>query len=256
MKKSMLFVVILIMAILMSPVNFAQASADKVSVKDEQNKVIDVNELTPYMNYRKTNFVILKEKMNKPRIFPIIEIATSLLYGHARPYRQVNSKSINCYGYSVVIPWWMNPGDGDGISNIQNQAAIDNYFKHVNVVAQAVIADGETNQLYFKGSKAPTTYAKWRILTSRTAPINAEEHRIALRVGWHDFNSNGHVDLNGNEADYHFMVQTNTGGWAEKHGQQPSINDGTINPSTFSWDLGSYKGFYNSTTVYLAVRVY
>lgn len=42
----------------------------------------------------------------------------------------------------------------------------------------------------------------------------------------------------------------------EKHGQMPSINDGNIDPSTFSWDLGSYKNFYNSATVYLAVRVW
>jgi hypothetical protein len=93
-------------------------------------------------------------------------------------------------------------------------------------------------------------------LSSRTAAINSEEHRIALRVGWHDYNKNGHVDLATNEADYHFMVQTSTGGWAEKHGQQPSINDGAINPSTFSWDLGSYKNFYTSATVYLAVRIW
>ena len=93
-------------------------------------------------------------------------------------------------------------------------------------------------------------------MSSQTSPIYSLEHRIALRVGWIDVNSNGNVDLGTDIADYHFMEQVNTGGWAEKHGQQPSIYRGMINPSTINWDLGSYQNFYNSSTVYLAVKTW
>ncbi|AIQ30581.1 hypothetical protein P40081_22240 [Paenibacillus sp. FSL P4-0081] len=57
----------------------------------------------------------------------------------------------------------------------------------MNYVANLVVQDGNTNSLYF--------IPGWRILSSRTAAVNADEHRIALRIGWIDTNGNGKVDF-------------------------------------------------------------
>lgn len=228
-------------------------------VKDSEGNPIDIDAVKKLMNYHETNFEALKEaseiQIDMGKLLSSFALTTSSDYGHAWSYIQEDSDTINCYCYSLNAPFRMNPGDGDGVSDVSSQKTLDSYFKDVNVMANAVIADGEITQLYFKGSMTGTTYSKWRILSSKTASVSSEEHRIALRVGFHDYNDNGHVDMYNGEADYHFMVQTSTGTWAEKHGEEPSINVGYIDRSTYSWDLGSTKGFYNSSTVYLAVRV-
>ncbi|NEW04889.1 hypothetical protein GK047_02500 [Paenibacillus sp. SYP-B3998] len=141
-----------------------------------------------------------------------------------------------------VTGWALNPGDGDGVSNVNDAG----YFTNINYTAGLIVNDGNYNQLYLKDS--------WRILSSRTAAINSDEHRIAFRVGWIDTNKNGKVDISSDLVDYHFMVQNDTGKWSEKHGQQASINTGITDPSSFSWNLGSYSNFYNSATVYIAAR--
>lgn len=165
-------------------------------------------------------------------------------YGNAWAYVQNNSTSINCYAYSVRFPAWINPGDGDGTPNYNDSG----YFTNVNYTAGLVVADGNTNGLYFK--------SPWRTLSGLTSAVNSDEHRIALRVGWIDLNNNGTVDISSDLVDYHFMLQNNTGKWSEKAGQTPSKNTGITNPSTHSWDLGNYKNFYNSSTAYIAAKVW
>ena len=62
--------------------------------------------------------------------------------------------------------------------------------------------------------------------------------------------------------DYHFMRQTDIGEWGEKGGSRPSVNRGAINPAMVSWNLYYNDGtlamanFYNSSTYFLAVRLY
>lgn len=187
---------------------------------------------------------LLVPEIVSPTFEPTSPITTLSAYGHAWPYTAVNSSSVNCYGYAVKIPWRMNPGDGDNVSNVYDSG----YFTNVNYTASLVAADGNTNPLYFKSG--------WRILSSRTAAVNDDEHRIALRVGWIDYNGDGKVDLSGDIVDYHFMLQNSSGLWSEKHGSTPSQNTAISNPSTFTWSLGGYSGFYNSPTVYIAAKVY
>ena len=63
---------------------------------------------------------------------------------------------------------------------------------------------------------------------------------------------------------YHFMVQTNTGDWAEKRSAQgPSANLEAIDPALVNWNSYELDGitvamtnYYNSATVFLAVRLY
>ncbi|MBT2284138.1 hypothetical protein J7E78_11375 [Paenibacillus polymyxa] len=164
-------------------------------------------------------------------------------YGNAWPYYAVTTTQPNCYGYALKLPWAWNPGDGDNISNVYDTG----YFTNPNVGAALIIKDGTSNPSYLKSG--------WKKLSSRTAAVTDEEHRIAFRVGWIDANGNGKVDVGADLVDYHFMLQNSTGRWSEKHGQQPSINTNISDPGTFSWDLGSYKNFYNSSTVYIAAKI-
>ena len=131
----------------------------------------------------------------------------------------------NCYSYAIgEYGASYNPGDFSG-----NSFDISN----VHSVANSVISDMET-----LGRSA-------RIIDNYNSAISDNEYRIALRVGYY----NEYI------CDYHFMVQTSSGKWAEKHGPGGSTvlhNKG--NPNTISWDLpGFMNGFYNSEIVYLAV---
>lgn len=55
--------------------------------------------------------------------------------------------------------------------------------------------------------------------------------------------------------DYHFMVQTSTGQWAEKHGRAGTsiCHEMGMTPDTISWDLGNREGYYDSEIIYIAV---
>lgn len=153
-------------------------------------------------------------------------------YGAAWPYKATSSTSVNCYGYAANFGWFLNPGD---IYYYYGSPIVDG--DSVNTIATYVLQD--------LGRAGRTS----RIISSATASVNSDEYRMALRVG-----------QDSNVYDYHFMLQCSDGGWCEKHGSSPSIYDGNINPSTFSWNLYYTDGtlyksnFYNSATVYFAVK--
>lgn len=221
---------------------------DNTIIMDEEGNQFTLGELKA-----KTN-VILPDNPNKYgegdnnniKISPHHDLVAPLAsaYGHAWPYTAENRESVNCYGYSVKLPHALNPGDADGVSNVTDAK----YFTDVNYTAGLVVKDGNYNGLYFKPG--------WKTLSSRTAAVTDEEHRIAFRIGWIDANGNGKVDLGADLVDYHFMLQNSTGKWSEKHGKSPSINTNISDPSTFSWDLDTFKNFYNSSTVYIAAKVH
>lgn len=155
-------------------------------------------------------------------------LATSSVYGAAWPYTYISATNINCYGYASRFSRFLNPGD---ISYTPNSPIGSGAKPGVSTVANYVLSDlGRAGR--------PS-----RIISSANSYVNLNEYRIALRTGYQY-----------GIYDYHFMLQTSNGGWCEKHGSQPSIYDVYINPSTFRWDLGSLKGFYNSKTVYIAVK--
>ena len=84
-----------------------------------------------------------------------------------------------------------------------------------------------------------------RLLDSYDSPIKSNEYRIAVAVG----------PQNDSNWDYHFMVQTSTGMWAEKHGPGgETIYHSEGNPDTISWDLGDHKGYYGDV-IYIAITI-
>jgi len=90
-----------------------------------------------------------------------------------------------------------------------------------------------------------------RKLSSQYSAVGENEYRIAMRIGIHEYELNdGGL---GYDLDYHFIVQTNSGGWAHKQGLYPSEYLGLINLNTRSWDQDSKINFYDSDTIYFAV---
>ena len=102
----------------------------------------------------------------------------------------------------------------------------------VDAVAEAVI-----NDMHEIGRKA-------RIIENFDSEIADDEYRIAVRVRENPkyyMDQNGFIRL---DWDYHFMLQTSSGKWAEKHGPGGnSILHESGNPSTLSWDLDFRIGY-------------
>lgn len=148
------------------------------------------------------------------------------------PVEELRKSYPNCYSFAIQeYSRSYNPGDFSGNPVLWGSS--------VAAVADSVISDMEA-----LGRGA-------RIIDGYDAPIHPNEYRIAVRVGRLHYYENGkHMLL----WDYHFMVQTSDGRWAEKHGPGgESIQHKTGNPDTLSWDFGSLIGFYNSPIIYLAV---
>ncbi len=171
--------------------------------------------------------------------------------GAAGPYRNVTSKKINCLGYALRLNEW---GDlsiqfGDSVYDVceETVAYINNLPKNCRVLESG---------------------------TSYTSFVRTNEYRIALRIGEHTITRkllaiDGTVQtITQRIIDYHFMEHLNTGKWAHKPGEAPSIN-GITNPETYNWYLRystwnvnlnqyveeTYNQFYDSTIIYIAVAV-
>ena len=92
-----------------------------------------------------------------------------------------------------------------------------------------------------------------RRISSYDSPIRENEYRIALRVSEVVYVEEGGRKIC-KDWDYHFMVQTSSGNWAEKRGRSgATVCHPSGNPSTISWDKGEIKGYYTGTIVYFAV---
>lgn len=149
--------------------------------------------------------------------------------GAAWFYTPEFSPNVNCYGYASKFSKFINPGDI--------------YYEEGSPISRGEQADVDTVANYVLQDLQKVNRPS-RIIDSATAPINSDEYRIALRVG----NQNG-------TYDYHFMLQCNNSGWCTKAGSTPSVYLGRINPSTYIWNLGYIVNFYNSKTVYIAVKI-
>ena len=157
--------------------------------------------------------------------------------GVAPEYKQISesnsdrSKNPNCYSYAIgYYDQSYNPGD---FSKPFTDFTVD-------AVAEAVKSDLEA------------LGRNCRPINSYNSPIADNEYRIALRVSEPKFI----MTPKGLQFDwdYHFMVQTSTGNWAEKHGPGgATVFHESGNPSTISWDCGSTKGYYTSEIQYFAI---
>ncbi len=155
--------------------------------------------------------------------------------GAAKPYVDMpgseDETSPNCYAYAIGSPVNEQPGDTSG--------RYPTKWYDVDDVGQSVKADLEA-----KGYSV-------REISGPNAKVYDNEFKIALRVGTKPYYFNpytGEILF-----DYHFMRQTDTGQWAEKHGHGgPSILwDAGMTPDTIPWTLGG--PYYDSDIIYYAV---
>ena len=159
------------------------------------------------------------------------ELSTGV--GAAQKYRYSDGNTTdpqNCYTYAINMKGSFDPG-----SQSRTKPAADN---DVDAVATAVIAD--LNSL---GRSA-------RIIDGPNDPIYDNEYRIALRVGTNPFQYVGNIPL----YDYHFMVQTATGQWAEKHGTEGTsiLHPHGLTPDDLTWTLYGEE-YYDSKIIYFAI---
>ncbi len=137
----------------------------------------------------------------------------------------------NCYSYALgYYDQSYDPGD------------FSTPFKEFTVDAVAQAVESDLNALG-RG---------YRPIESYNSPIQENEYRIALRVSQPKLI----ILPNGPKLDwdYHFMVQTSTGAWAEKHGSRGKTEIHTKgNPSTLVWSLGDGKEYYSGKILYYAI---
>lgn len=233
-KKILSTLTALALTLSLSTIAFASDLNKSDKIKTSTGKLVNKSEIQKYINCNpvvdndaiKTILDEIDSKQNNKH--NRVKRSDSN-YGAAWPYTAQNSRRINCYGYASRFNKFINPGD---ISNSGGSPISHGEESPVDKVAQYVIEDLE------RASRGG------RIIDSATAPINSNEYRIAVRMG----NQQG-------VYDYHFMLQCSDGAWCDKPGQTPSRYLGFIDPSRYSWDLGTYiKNFYNSETIFIAVQ--
>ena len=174
-------------------------------------KIIDCN----IFAYCASNPINKKDPTGNFEIFALIATATVAFcvasfaerlteptsdVGSAQPYIEMpgsdDPTSPNCYAYAIGSPFNEQPGGASG--------RIPSNWNDVYDVAKSVEAD-----LVVKGYTV-------RQIAGPDAKVYDNEFKIALRVGTQPF---GYDRYTGQPYyDYHFMRQTNTGQWAEKHG--------------------------------------
>ena len=156
--------------------------------------------------------------------------------GAAKPYVDMSGSNDeaapNCYSYAIGSPVNEQPGETSG--------RIPTNWNDVNDVGKSVEAD-----LKAKGYTV-------RKISGPNAKVYNNEFKIALRVGTQPYAYNKYT---GKLCyDYHFMRQTDTGQWAEKHGY---AGDSVLwlpemTPDTIPWTLYG-KPYYDSKIIYYAV---
>ena len=156
--------------------------------------------------------------------------------GAAQPYVDIpgsdDPTSPNCYAYAIGSPVNEQPGGTSG--------RIPTNWNDVDDVGKSVEAD-----LKAKGYTV-------RKVSGPDAKVYDNEFKIALRVGTQPY---AYDPYTGNlYYDYHFMRQTNTGQWAEKHGYggESVLWDVGMTPETIPWTLGGVP-YYDSEIIYYAV---
>jgi hypothetical protein len=153
-------------------------------------------------------------------------------YGAAWAFQNLGAGEPNCFGYALNLSY--------------SPKLTMNYGDSVETVASRVI------------SRVNSLNRSIRIISGPDANIAHNEYRFCMRVG-------NHADYPIlYRCDYHFWVQTNTGGWAEKNGKYKVFHSPVyVNPSTASWDMPSvdssgnktgtlYSNYYDSDPVYFA----
>jgi len=179
---------------------------------------------------------------NRPNMS--ITYTASQPYGAAWAHRQLSASSgLNCWGFALG-----------------KNTSIETVFWRSGALT---LSDIDLANLFGNYSVQNNYVSSMRLINSATAQIDSNEFRVAFRgKKTYVYNSS---TLRYELYIYHFMVQTNTGGWSHKPsvgthvgGQainRASVNEGNINPSSNgSYWLNWVSLPDSSSTMYFAVK--
>jgi hypothetical protein len=169
----------------------------------------------------------------------------------------------NCLSYALrdtdAIDFLDIYGNEDEIQEILDQGVQDAQNALLELTAQRVTD-------YVEENKESLAIASFRRIGSYDAPIDeARDYRIAMRVGFGNFLSEGELGEMGIpvDSDYHFWVQSSDGSWSQKFNYIPSSPvPGTsrdTDPGQYPWQMGTDWGtlasdYYDSDVVYFAAE--
>ena len=156
--------------------------------------------------------------------------------GNAPELTMISDSSINCFGYAIGVDHW-----------------VELYTVDTDTLDE--VAQHAINSAWREGV---TIYK----IESYDAPIMHDEYRICMRTGDHN-----------DEYDVHFMKQVyelvdgnKVAKWADKISSLPMTTDRNVrteDPSTIKWpawgevlfwEIKLYENFYDSDTVFFAVK--
>ena len=147
-------------------------------------------------------------------------------------YIKEQSTKQNCYSYAFRLPHSANPGDYSAKSNSDYMFKTKNKYTPDEITKYIERDMKELNKSV-------------RVVDSPKDKLD-DEYIVAMKTSTKVIPSIG-------VADYHFAVQLSDGTWADKPGQTPSRWN-KINGTAVTWDLGNIKDYYNTETVYFAVK--
>ena len=156
--------------------------------------------------------------------------------GAAKPYVAVpesNEPGINCYAYAIGYDKLIDPGFTNG---------------YVAYSCKSI----EMFTIYIMEDLINLGYTV-RILLGPNSKVYSNEFKIAFRMG-PQFKD--HFVMSALDYNYHFMVQTASGQWAEKDGQYKGsvLHPAGVTPDDIKWEFNG-EPYYYEYTVYLAVGI-
>ncbi len=178
------------------------------------------------------------ETLNPSIYIETRDIPTSNTYGCASEFIRYSSihdwRFIrNCYAHAFNFDVEENKAEyfPEGyLDEIRNQTySSDLLYKMANLVI---------NDVFINYNRSA------RLIDSYTSPIYEFEYRVAMRLSYNEETLK--------TEHMHFLKQTNTGSWDEKHESSVNYEHKNFNPTLDSWS-GMDGNNYNSDTIYFAV---
>ena len=145
-------------------------------------------------------------------------------------YIQIDSEKINCYGYAFGLDGNYDPGELSGHGKMYQDGK---QFYTTEEIAALIKSDIDAGYI-----DARRIY--------NLDELQDDEYLVAMKTS--DFLVEGK-----NQSDYHFAILLSNGTWANKQGHSPSRWNG-LNGFAKVWDKFGQPGYYNTDTVYYAVK--
>ena len=176
---------------------------------------------------------------------------TPSYYCGNRAYESKTGKTCNCMGYALDVDQYIKPGALNPRAKIMNDISTLNEL--------LTVINGLS--IIYMANRSMT----FETLNAYNSSIKTDRYRVVLRVGYSESNQTEGMQLSPNPSgdythdawDYHWWYQTNTGQWAEKGGQDPSMKipgtSASTNPGS-SANLGLWDYYYTSGCKYFAIK--